>query len=233
MSSSSVPLPLVARGLTRRFHDGNHEIDVLQDLELALGEGESVSIVGESGVGKSTLLHLLGAIDRPDAGSVELDGQDLFSMTTSQLSRARSMSLAFVFQFHHLLSDFDAVENVAMPLLIAGENRARARKRATAMLERVGLGERLTHRPGELSGGEQQRVAVARAAVRRPRVILADEPTGNLDPETALDVQSMLLELQREAGCSLIVATHSQTLAAAMDRRMRLSGGVLHEEPRG
>jgi lipoprotein-releasing system ATP-binding protein len=179
------------------------------------------------------LLHLLGAIDRPDAGSVELDGQDLFSMTTSQLSRALSLSVAFVFQFHHLLSDFDAVENVAMPLLIAGENRVQARKRATAMLERVGLGERLTHRPGELSGGEQQRVAVARAAVRRPRVILADEPTGNLDPETALEVQSMLLELQREAGCSLIVATHSQTLAAAMDRRMRLAGGVLHEEPRG
>jgi lipoprotein-releasing system ATP-binding protein len=223
-------MPLVARGLTRRFHDGRRDIDVLRGLELALGEGESVSIVGESGVGKSTLLHLLGALDRPDGGRVELDGQDLFSMTTSELSRARSMAVAFVFQFHHLLSDFDAVENVAMPLLVAGEHHVVARKRASSMLERVGLADRLTHRPGELSGGEQQRVAVARAAVRSPRVILADEPTGNLDPDTAHEVQKLLLELQRESSCSLVIATHSATLAAAMDRTLRLADGVLHEE---
>ena len=222
--------PLAARQLCRRFHDGTRSVDVLEDLELVLGEGESVAVVGESGVGKSTLLHLLGGLDRPDRGSVELDGRDLYSMDAEELSKARSLALAFVFQFHHLLGDFDAVENVALPLLVAGAAPGDARAKARAMLERVGLGDRLTHRPGELSGGEQQRVAVARAAVRRPRVILADEPTGNLDPATAAEVQALLLELQKEAGCSLVVATHSRDLARSMDRTLRLAGGVLGEE---
>lgn len=221
---------LEARGLTRCFDDGERVIDVLRGLDLALGASESVAVVGESGVGKSTLLHLLGALDRPDAGSVRVDGESIFDLSAVELARIRSAKVSFVFQFHHLLGDFDAVENVMMPLLIAGEGRAVARRRATEVLERVGLAERLCHRPGQLSGGEQQRVAVARAVVVRPRVILADEPTGNLDPLTATDVQALLVELQRESGCALVVATHNPVLAASMDRTLRLADGVLHEE---
>ena len=221
---------LRARGIVREFHDGQQIIRVLRGLELAVREGESVAIVGESGVGKSTLLHILGALDRPDGGEVELDGKPLFAMAARELARVRCRSMGFVFQFHHLLGDFDAVENVMMPLLIAQESRVNARKKARETLERVGLGHRLTHRPGQLSGGEQQRVAVARAVVGSPRVVLADEPTGNLDPATAGEVQSLLLELQREHGCAMIVATHSPALAAAMDRTLRLAEGTLAPE---
>lgn len=221
---------LRAIAVGRHFDDGQRVIHVLRGLELSVGERESIAVVGESGVGKSTLLHILGALDRPDTGDVELDGQSLFSMSPADLAKVRCRSLGFVFQFHHLLGDFDAVENVMMPLLIAQEHRAVARKRATATLERVGLSDRLRHRPGQLSGGEQQRVAVARAVVGQPRVVLADEPTGNLDPFTAAEVQALLLDLQREQGCSLIIATHSRTLAQAMDRTLRLAEGVLRPE---
>jgi lipoprotein-releasing system ATP-binding protein len=219
---------LEAAGLVRRFDDGQRSIEVLAGLDLVVGEGESVAIVGESGVGKSTLLHLLGALDRPDAGSVKIGDEDLFSLAPSELARLRNRKVGFVFQFHHLLGDFDAVENVMMPLLISGCSRSNARERATAVLERVGLAERLTHRPGELSGGEQQRVAVARSIATEPQVVLADEPTGNLDPATALDVQELLLEIQRESGRSLVVATHSASLAAAMDRTLTMAQGRLH-----
>jgi lipoprotein-releasing system ATP-binding protein len=229
MTDASRPV-LRAIGLSRHFDDGQRVIHVLRGLELSVEERESVAVVGESGVGKSTLLHILGALDRPDAGDVELDGQSLFSMSPADLARVRCRSLGFVFQFHHLLGDFDAVENVMMPLLIAQEHRGSARKQATETLSRVGLSDRLHHRPGQLSGGEQQRVAVARAVVGRPRVVLADEPTGNLDPATATEVQALLFELQKEQGCSLIIATHSRTLAAAMDRTMRLADGVLRPE---
>jgi lipoprotein-releasing system ATP-binding protein len=221
---------LYATGVGRHFDDGQRVIHVLRGLELSVRERESIAVVGESGVGKSTLLHILGALDRPDAGDVELDGESLFSMSPADLAKVRCRSLGFVFQFHHLLGDFDAVENVMLPLLIAQEHRASARKRAAETLSRVGLSDRLRHRPGQLSGGEQQRVAVARAVVGRPRVVLADEPTGNLDPTTAGEVQSLLLELQKEQGCSLLIATHSRTLAAAMDRTLRLADGVLRPE---
>jgi lipoprotein-releasing system ATP-binding protein len=229
MNEAARPV-LRAIGLGRHFDDGQRVIHVLRGLELSVRERESIAVVGESGVGKSTLLHILGALDRPDAGDVELDGESLFSMSPADLAKVRCRSLGFVFQFHHLLGDFDAVENVMLPLLIAQEHRASARKRAAETLSRVGLSDRLRHRPGQLSGGEQQRVAVARAVVGRPRVVLADEPTGNLDPTTAGEVQSLLLELQKEQGCSLLIATHSRTLAAAMDRTLRLADGVLRPE---
>ncbi len=193
---------------------------------------DSVAIVGESGVGKSTLLHLLGALDRPDAGRIVLDGRDLLALGGRELAALRNRAIGYVFQFHYLLGDFDAVENVMMPLLIEGQSRARARRRAVELLERVGLGERLGHRPGELSGGEQQRVAVARAVALRPRLILADEPTGNLDPATAGEVQRLLRDLQREEGAAMVVATHNQTLAQAMNRTLRLRAGLLAEEAR-
>jgi len=229
MNESETPA-LNAVGLSRHFDDGEKRIDVLRDLHLTVARGESVAVVGESGVGKSTLLHLLGALDRPDGGSVSIGDQDLFDLSAAQLAAVRNRSVGFVFQFHHLLGDFDAVENVMMPLLIQGRSRAQARARATAVLERVGLAHRLTHRPGQLSGGEQQRVAVARSVVTSPPVVLADEPTGNLDPATARDVQDLLLEIQQEAGCALVVATHSAPLADALNRKLRLAGGVLTVE---
>jgi lipoprotein-releasing system ATP-binding protein len=221
---------LEAIALERRFDDGQRTIEVLRGVELYVKEGESVAVVGESGVGKSTLLHLLGALDTPDGGQVRLNGHDLFRLAPAELARVRNRAIGFIFQFHYLLGDFDAEENVMMPLLLSGLGRTPARKRARDVLERVGLAERLTHRPGQLSGGEQQRVAVARAVVTRPKVILADEPTGNLDPHTAHDVQSLLHELQKEAACAMVVATHSEVLADAMDRRLRLADGELREE---
>jgi len=221
---------LEAIGLVRRFDDGLKLIEVLRGLDMVVGEAESVAVVGESGVGKSTLLHLLGALDTPDGGAVMLGGQSLYELPAAELSRLRNRAIGFVFQFHHLLPDFDAIENVEMPLLIGGLGHAAARKRAAEVLARVGLADRMSHRPGELSGGEQQRVAVARAIVGRPRVILADEPTGNLDPRTAHEVQELLLDVQREAGCAMVVATHSPVLAAAMKRTLRLAAGRLGEE---
>jgi lipoprotein-releasing system ATP-binding protein len=223
-------LTLEATALARHFDEGQRRIDVLRGLDLKVGKGQSVAVVGESGVGKSTLLHLLGALDRPDGGEVKLAGRNVFELPAAELARVRNRAVGFIFQFHYLLGDFDAEENVMLPLLVGGVSRAEARKRARDMLERVGLGQRLTHRPGQLSGGEQQRVAVARAIVGKPELLLADEPTGNLDPNTAVEVQHLLLDLQKEAACSMVVATHSEMLAAAMDRCLRLAGGTLHEE---
>jgi lipoprotein-releasing system ATP-binding protein len=229
MSEGGPPL-LEAKGLVRRFDDGERVIEVLRGLELTVERGQSVAVVGESGVGKSTLLHLLGALDRPDAGVVRISGRDLFAQSAADVAKARNRSIGFIFQFHHLLGDFTAVENVMMPLLIGGMGRGQARRRAAEVLNRVGLSERLEHKPGQLSGGEQQRVAVGRAIVGQPRLLLADEPTGNLDPTTALDVQELLVGLQREFDCSMVIATHSPALAGAMDRVLRLAEGVLHEE---
>jgi lipoprotein-releasing system ATP-binding protein len=228
MSDSALPA-VEASGLVRRFDDGQRTIEVLSGLDLVVGKGESVAIVGESGVGKSTLLHLLGALDEPDAGSVKIGGEDVFTLNARQLAAVRNSKVGFVFQFHHLLGDFDALENVMMPLLVAGKSRSRARARASQILERVGLGERLSHRPGELSGGEQQRVAVARSVATEPQVVFADEPTGNLDPNTAHEVQNLLIEIQREAECALVVATHSSALADAMDRTLTMAEGCLHQ----
>jgi lipoprotein-releasing system ATP-binding protein len=216
-----------ARGLVKEYTDGPRSVRVLSGIDLTIASGETVAIVGESGVGKSTLLHLLGGLERPSQGTVRVAGTDLGPLRDRELARFRSESIGFVFQFHHLLPDFTALENVMMPLLIAGESPGPARERATVLLERVGLGERLPHRPGELSGGEQQRVAVARAVVRRPALVLADEPTGNLDPDTGGEVERLLIELNREAGITCVVVTHSPRLAGAMDRTMRLTHGHL------
>lgn len=216
-----------AERLSKRYGEGEHTIHVLEDLDLEIRRTERVAIIGESGVGKSTLLHILGTLDRPSAGKVWLDDQDVFALPEAELAALRTREIGFIFQFHHLLPDFTALENVLMPGLIAGFSWAEARAQAEEMLRKVGLGERLTHRPGELSGGEQQRVAVARALVLGPRVVLADEPTGNLDPVTGEGVLRVLLSLNQELGVTMVIVTHSEKLAAAMDRTLRLSGGKL------
>jgi lipoprotein-releasing system ATP-binding protein len=216
-----------AERLSKRYGEGEHAIRVLEDLDLEIRRTERVAIIGESGVGKSTLLHILGTLDRPSAGTVFLGDQDLFALSDAELAALRTREIGFIFQFHHLLPDFTALENVMMPGLIAGLSWADAQTKAEEMLLKVGLGGRLTHRPGELSGGEQQRVAVARALVLGPRMILADEPTGNLDPVTGDGVLRLLLALNQELGVTMAIVTHSEKLAAAMDRTLRLSAGKL------
>src|SRR5207302_6215897 len=216
--------------IDKRYVDGPAVVSVLEDLSLEMEAGERIAIVGESGVGKSTLLHLLGALDRPTSGRILFEGEDVFSRPEAELAAFRNREVGFVFQFHHLLPDFTALENVMLPALIAGEAFREARARAASLLERVGLRERLAHRPGQLSGGEQQRVAVARALVQRPRLLLADEPTGNLDPATGEGVQQLLVELNQEHGSSLVVATHNARPAAAMGRTLRPAAGRLREE---
>jgi lipoprotein-releasing system ATP-binding protein len=223
-------------GLSKTFSDGPAAIPVLSDLELEIHQGEKIAIVGESGAGKSTLLHILGALDHPTRGQVFFDGRDVFAASKRELGVFRNREIGFVFQFHHLLPDFTALENVMMPALIQGQSRDEARRRAGEMLERVGLHDRELHRPGELSGGEQQRVAVARAVVLHPRAILADEPTGNLDRVTGDGIHDLLLELNREHRITIITVTHNERLAAMADRRLRLTGGRLRialEDPVG
>jgi len=217
-----------AQQIAKEYADGPAVVRVLADLDLTVAEGERIAIVGESGVGKSTLLHLLGALDRPSAGRLLFDGEDVFTRGDAGLAEFRNREIGFVFQFHHLLADFTALENVMLPSLIGRRRAAVTRARAEELLARVGLADRLEHRPGQLSGGEQQRVAVARALVQRPRLLLADEPTGNLDPGTGEQVQQLLLELNHEHGAALVVATHNDRLAGAMERTLRLQGGRLH-----
>jgi lipoprotein-releasing system ATP-binding protein len=214
-------------GLNKTYIVGTNRLHVLRDLELAVERGEMIAVVGASGVGKSTLLHLLGGLDRPDAGSILVSETDLRSLTDAQLVAFRNRSIGFVFQFHHLLPQFDALENAEMPLRIARVALPEARARAASLLARVGIGERLTHRPAALSGGEQQRVAVARALVGQPDVLLADEPTGNLDEATAETLHGLLREMHREHGLTSIIATHNPRLAAACDRVLVLEGGRL------
>ena len=216
---------IALRNLTKEYVDGPRVVRVLTGLDLEIGAGERVAIVGESGVGKSTLLHIVGTLDRPTSGEVWFDGQDLATKSDRELAHFRNREVGFIFQFHHLLPDFTALENVMMPALISGTGREAAARRASELLERVGLRERVDHKPGELSGGEQQRVAVARALIQEPRVVLADEPTGNLDPATAAGVQDLLIELNAERRLTLVVVTHSVVFAGAMDRTLRLAAG--------
>ncbi len=213
--------------LNKRYVVGSQTIHVLRDLELEVSQGEMVAVVGASGVGKSTLLHLLGGLDRPDTGAVSVGDQDLTAMADAALVAFRNRNVGFVFQFHHLLAEFDAQENVEMPMRIARVTPAETRARARDLLKRVGLGERLVHKPSMLSGGEQQRVAVARALVMKPALLLADEPTGDLDEPTAATLHTLLREMHAEHGLTSIIATHNPQLAAACDRVLRLEHGRL------
>jgi lipoprotein-releasing system ATP-binding protein len=205
-------------------------VEVLKGLELEVAAGETVAIVGASGVGKSTLLHIIGTLDRPTGGRVEVGGQEVFALGEEALAAFRNRHIGFVFQFHHLLPEFTALENVMMPALIARWKAHRAREAATALLQEVGLDDRAAHRTGELSGGEQQRVAVARALVLGPRLLVADEPTGNLDERTGARVQELLMRLNRQRGLTTLVATHNEGLASSLGRRVRLAEGRLWPE---
>jgi len=216
-----------ANGISRGFRQGPKRVQVLSDVSLQVPAGTSMAIVGASGAGKSTLLHILGGLDRPDEGEVIVDGQSVWQMNDRQRSDLRNSRMGFIYQFHHLLPEFTALENVAMPLLIRGESTTVAAKRARDLLEKIGLGQRLDHKPGELSGGERQRAAVARALVGNPGCVLGDEPTGNLDERTANSVFDELLELNTELKTSLILVTHDMRLAARMNQRFELHLGSL------
>jgi lipoprotein-releasing system ATP-binding protein len=220
--------PLIAaHGIVKGYRTAAGYVPVLDGVELEVQPGEMLAIVGASGVGKSTLLHVLGSLDRPEKGSVTVAGQDVFSLDEDHLREFRNRTLGFVFQFHHLLPEFSALENVMMPMLVARRPLAEARDRARALLEEMGLGHRAEHRPGAMSGGEQQRVAVARALVQSPRALLGDEPSGNLDQETGERLHALLQRLNQDKGITVVVVTHNERLAAACHRVLRLAGGRL------
>lgn len=216
---------LEVRGLSKTYYRGSNQLEVLSGIDLDLQAGTTTALVGASGAGKSTLMQLLGALDRPTSGTVSFRGENIFSKNDRQLAEFRNRSIGFVFQFHHLLPEFTALENVMMPALIGRVPRAKAREKAESLLEDVGLGQRMTHRPGELSGGEQQRVAIARALALDPELLLADEPTGNLDMKTSDGIHAMLTELQVKKGLTLVIVTHNERLASAMGTTIHLLDG--------
>jgi len=228
-SPKSVPVLRLER-LERSYTQGNRRIDVLKGASASFYPGEAVALLGPSGAGKSTLLHIAGLLERPDGGAVLIDGLDCVALTDKEQTRIRRMEVGFVYQFHHLLPEFSALENVVVPQLILGLARSQAETRAKERLSSLGLAERWDHRPAQLSGGEQQRVAIARAVANDPKVLLADEPTGNLDPPTAERVFEQLLALVRQSGVAAVIATHNLDLAARMDRTLRLTDGLLIEE---
>lgn len=225
--SEQASMVIQTKGVSRGFRQGPKRVQVLNNVELQVPAGTSMAIVGASGAGKSTLLHILGGLDKPDEGEVIVDGQSLWQLSDKDRSDLRNSRMGFIYQFHHLLPEFTALENVAMPLLIRGETTADAAKRATDLLDKVGLSQRLDHKPGELSGGERQRAAVARALVGNPGCVLGDEPTGNLDERTANQVFGQLIELNTELNTSLILVTHDMRLAAKMNQRYELHMGGL------
>lgn len=220
-------LVIQAEGLAKRYSEGPNDLCIFSGLNFELKEGESVSILGSSGAGKTTLLNMLGGLDKPSEGRVLLAGKDLSACSDKETTRLRNQYLGFVYQFHHLLPEFTALENVAMPLYIAGEKKAKANQAALELLTLVGLGARAAHKPSELSGGERQRVAIARALVNKPKCVLMDEPTGNLDEETARNIQALMLSLKSELKTSFVIVTHDRKLAGQMDRVMLMEQGHL------
>jgi lipoprotein-releasing system ATP-binding protein len=224
MNNASI---LQCENLTMRYAQGGLDVEVLKGVNFNINKGECVAIMGASGSGKSTLLHLLGGLEKPTGGKVVLDGIDLNDVSGKQLASLRNRSLGFIYQFHHLLGEFTVLENVAMPLLIGGHSVEEARHHATKLLQRVGLGHRVEHKPGEISGGERQRAAVARALINKPSVVLADEPTGNLDSKTAEDVFQLMLELNQELNVSFLIVTHDHELAGKMGRVLHMEDGVI------
>jgi lipoprotein-releasing system ATP-binding protein len=226
-AASSAPVVLTTQAVSRSFREGGSTLEVLRGIDLTVAAGERLAIIGASGSGKTTLLQILGGLDRPDSGVVRVLGEDIHRLSESDRGALRNRAIGFVYQFHHLLPEFSSLENVAMPLLVRRVRTSVAEARAREMLTRVGLGERLTHRPSQLSGGERQRTAVARALVSSPSLVLADEPTGNLDGRNAEQVFALMLQLNRELGTSLVVVTHDTRLAARMDRVLELNVGTL------